>query len=135
MLRSRKEWLKDVNERQRNLVFPDTLRNEMRFWRNLGSGAGRLTKAQAIGVALLFAAPLGVIVSEAARRYRYAGPGSVFDRLAGAFGYSVLFLLFLGAVFLLIGWRARRALRAIESSNALKTRPSAKLSATGKGRR
>ena len=49
VLRSRKEWLKDVNERQRNLVFPDTLRNEMRFWRNLGSGAEDLRRRRPSG--------------------------------------------------------------------------------------
>jgi len=31
----REEWLRDIDERQRNSVFPDTARNEARFWRNL----------------------------------------------------------------------------------------------------
>lgn len=29
------EWLRDVEARQRNIVFPDTLNNETRGWRNL----------------------------------------------------------------------------------------------------
>ena len=34
--RSKDEWLRDVDARQRNVVFPDTVQNEGRFWRNLG---------------------------------------------------------------------------------------------------
>src|SRR5439155_1019781 len=30
----REEWLQDIEARQRNVVFPDTVNNEARFWRN-----------------------------------------------------------------------------------------------------
>jgi hypothetical protein len=34
--KQREEWLRDVEARQHNIVFPDTVQNEARFWRNLG---------------------------------------------------------------------------------------------------
>jgi hypothetical protein len=34
--RNQDRWLKDIAERQRNIVFPDTMRNSSRFWQNLG---------------------------------------------------------------------------------------------------
>ncbi|HKR94670.1 MAG TPA: hypothetical protein VJW55_04890 [Candidatus Angelobacter sp.] len=33
---NQQEWERDVNDRQRNIVFPDTMLNETRFYRNLG---------------------------------------------------------------------------------------------------
>jgi len=38
-------WLEDVRARQRNVVFPDTVQNEVRFWRNLITGKQRMTVA------------------------------------------------------------------------------------------
>ena len=35
---SLKEWERDVINRQRNIVFPDTVLNEARFYRNIASG-------------------------------------------------------------------------------------------------
>jgi hypothetical protein len=35
---SLKEWERDVLNRQRNIVFPDTVLNEGRFYRNIASG-------------------------------------------------------------------------------------------------
>ena len=49
----RDEWLQDIEDRQRNIVFPDTAANEARFWRNLIDGKQRLTVAQKIGVAII----------------------------------------------------------------------------------
>jgi hypothetical protein len=40
---SRDEWLRDIDARQRNVVFPDAAANEARFWRNLHEGKRRLT--------------------------------------------------------------------------------------------
>ena len=41
--RANDECLKDVADRQRNTVFPDTVQNEGRFWRNIWSGKRSLT--------------------------------------------------------------------------------------------
>ena len=46
------EWVRDVDARQRNVVFPDTAANEARFWRNLYEGKQKLTAVQAAGLAL-----------------------------------------------------------------------------------
>ena len=45
-------WLRDIEARQRNIVFPDTLNNETRGWRNLVEG-GPPTAVQRLGIAVL----------------------------------------------------------------------------------
>jgi hypothetical protein len=39
----REEWLQDIEARQRNVVFPDTVNNEARFWRNIIEGKKKLS--------------------------------------------------------------------------------------------
>jgi len=113
--KQREEWLRDIDARQRNVVFPDTVENEGRFWRNIKSG--KLTKTRILGITLWFLIPLGVFFSDAARRFRFAGSGSLFDRLIAAFGsWAVLFLLF-GLLSLVLRSRARVALRRSNSRN------------------
>jgi hypothetical protein len=36
--KQREQWLRDVQDRQRNVVFPETLSNETRLWRNILNG-------------------------------------------------------------------------------------------------
>lgn len=110
---SREQWEQDIEARQRNVVFPDTVQNETRFWRNIMGAKQRLTLVQIIGVGLLYIL-MGVILwSDAAERYRFAASGSVWDRLKAAFGiWGVLFAAF-GVLFLILRWRVRRALREI----------------------
>ena len=55
------EWMQDVQARQRNVVFPDTVNNEARFWRNIYEGRQRLTTVQRIGLFILVIA-MGVLV-------------------------------------------------------------------------
>jgi hypothetical protein len=43
MRKARKEWEQDTNARQRNVVFPDTVQNEGRLWRNLLNRGQKLT--------------------------------------------------------------------------------------------
>jgi hypothetical protein len=100
----------DVSARQRNVVFPDTVQNEGRLWRNLASGKQRFTIVQAIGIALIFLMLVAIFWSDAADRFRFATSGSTFDRLVGTFGWwGIIFGLF-GVFFLLLRWRVRRAL-------------------------
>jgi hypothetical protein len=54
----RREWLEDVNQRQKNVTFPDTLNNETRFWRNLIHRRHPLNPIQRVGVAILLGAVL-----------------------------------------------------------------------------
>jgi hypothetical protein len=53
---SNKDWLHDVEMRQRNIVFPDTMKNEARFWRNLMDSKGHLSATQIIGISLMYLA-------------------------------------------------------------------------------
>ena len=62
--RGQDEWLRDVEARQRNIVFPDTLNNETRGWRNLIE-AGRSTAIQKLGIVVLFIWILGLGLSSA----------------------------------------------------------------------
>ena len=49
----REEWLQDIETRQRNVVFPDTVNNEARFWRNIIEGKRKLSVVQKVGVGLM----------------------------------------------------------------------------------
>lgn len=43
-------WERDVLNRQRNIVFPDTVMNEGRYYRNIASGKAMYTLGQKIGL-------------------------------------------------------------------------------------
>ena len=47
---SLKEWERDVLNRQRNIVFPDTNLNEGRFYRNIASGKAIFSRGQRISL-------------------------------------------------------------------------------------
>ena len=45
-----REWERDVINRQRNIVFPDTMLNQGRFYRNIASGKAIFTRGQRISL-------------------------------------------------------------------------------------
>ena len=45
---SLKDWERDVINRQRNIVFPDTKLNEGRFYRNIASGKAVFSRGQKV---------------------------------------------------------------------------------------
>jgi hypothetical protein len=47
------EWERDVLNRQRNIVFPDTNLNEGRFYRNIASGKAVFSRGQKISLLLI----------------------------------------------------------------------------------
>ena len=53
------EWERDIAARQRNVVFPDTVQNEARFWRNLGNQPR--TPTTRIGLAILSVFVFGLL--------------------------------------------------------------------------
>ena len=112
---SREQWEQDIEARQRNIVFPETVPNETRFWRNLTSGKQRFTLVQIIGIVLLYGLMAAVLWSDAAGRYRIAASGSLWDRLNAVLGHWVV-LFWALALFLLLRWRVRRAFREIPPS-------------------
>jgi hypothetical protein len=109
----REEWEQDIDARQRNVVFPDTVQNEGRFWRNLASGKQKLTIVQGIGIALIFLWLVGLFWREAVRRFTFETSGPLSDRLVatlGSFESQAIILALFGVFFLLLRWRVRRAL-------------------------
>jgi hypothetical protein len=48
-----KDWERDVINRQRNIVFPDTVLNEARFYRNIASGQALYRPMLKLSVAAL----------------------------------------------------------------------------------
>lgn len=52
---SLQEWERDIRNRQRNIVFPDTVLNEARFFRNVVSGRAVWKPIQRLGVLLITA--------------------------------------------------------------------------------
>jgi pilus assembly protein TadC len=50
---SLKDWERDVINRQRNIVFPDTNLNEGRFYRNIASGKAVFSRGQKLSLVLI----------------------------------------------------------------------------------
>jgi hypothetical protein len=50
---SLKEWERDLINRQRNIVFPDTNLNEGRFYRNIASGKAVFSAGQKAGLLVI----------------------------------------------------------------------------------
>jgi hypothetical protein len=98
------EWLRDVEARQRNVVFPDTLGNETRFWRNLGKQPFNLSTK--VGLALLALLGWGTLIWIVVALYR--------EGVAG--GLALGMILFWGPIFGAIAWGTRRALRNIQNA-------------------
>lgn len=110
MRRGREEWLQDIDARQRNTVFPDTVQNEGRFWRNLASGKQKLTIVQIIGIALMFLPLIAIFWSDAALKFRFAASGSILDRLVPVFAEWAIIVVVFVVFFLVLRWRVRQAL-------------------------
>lgn len=63
-----KDWERDVINRQRNIVFPDTNLNEGRFYRNIASGKAVFSVGQKVSLLLIVAYFLVVYVVDFAGR-------------------------------------------------------------------
>jgi hypothetical protein len=50
---SLQEWERDVRNRQRNIVFPDTVLNEGRFYRNIASGKAVFSLGQRLSLLII----------------------------------------------------------------------------------
>jgi hypothetical protein len=93
------ERANDIDDRQRNVVFPDTVQNEARFWRNVGNQ--RWTPVTKVGLGILgifVACFLGILIVASAEE------GMLLTDALGM-------LLICGPIFLAIAWATRRALR------------------------
>jgi hypothetical protein len=101
--KQREEWLSDVEARQRNVVFPDTVQNEARFWRNLGKGPSSTSAKAGLVVLAIFVFVWAAIFVVAT----YAG-GVLWE-------FVLAMILFCGSIFGAIAWATRRSLRNIEN--------------------
>ncbi len=126
-MKGREQWEQDVRDRQRNVVFPDTVQNEARFYRKVISGDGNLTLVQRIGSLLLgsvFLTLAGVQIWTAVysgRMLRDLG-NSVFSALVAGLGIALV----MGAIGLAIGYFGWKLVLA-----GLRTRSKADLGASG----
>lgn len=102
--RKHDQWLQDVEARQRNIVFPSTVQNEARFWRNLSKQP--LTTSSKVGLGIfgvfVFALLIWILVAAVG-----AGEG---------WQLAVLMILFCAPIFGAIAWATRRSLRNIENA-------------------
>jgi hypothetical protein len=97
------EFLQDLNSRQRNVVFPDTTRNEARFWKNIGNPAFN-TPAK-VGLILLGAWAFGLVAFFV---YEVTRENNGVEQLAR---FALNYVLFFGPIFAVIAWATHRALR------------------------
>jgi hypothetical protein len=100
----RDEWLQDIAARQHNIVFPDTVQNEARFWRNLGKQPWTtLTK---IGLLVL-----GIFVFSLLATFLL-----VIFQEGKTWGLVLVILLFWAPIFAAIAWATHRSLRNIQNA-------------------
>ena len=104
----RDQWLQDIETRQRNIVLPDTVQNETRFWRNL---SGRpLSTSSKIGLALLAVLGWGFFARVVVAMIK---EGVIWAFVVGM-------VLLWGPIFGVIAWATRRALRNIHDRRGQK---------------
>jgi ABC-type nickel/cobalt efflux system permease component RcnA len=98
------QWQRDVQDRQRNVVFPETLANETRLWRNILNGnATALTR---VGLAIF-----GLFV------FSFIGFFlNILIQAGAVWAGALATLLVFGPIFGLIFWATRRNLRRLENS-------------------
>lgn len=102
--RKREQWLQDVEARQQNTVFPNTVQNEARFWRNLS--AQPLTASAKVGLGILGVCFYAFLIKILIACFQ---EGLGWRLLVGM-------ILFCGTLFGVIAWATRRSLRNIESA-------------------
>jgi len=100
---ARSKWESDIVARQRNVVFPDTVANEARFWKNLIQGKRKLSFVQIVGIALITITVVTAICEPiAAQIWAPNVHGTLWQRIVGNFGLQIV-VLALGIGALLIG--------------------------------
>lgn len=82
--KKQREWLQDIEARQRNIVFPDTANNEARFWRNIMEGRQRLTTVQKVGVGLFGLLAMGLFCLMTFSRNYPLSPDFSWTKFEGA---------------------------------------------------
>jgi len=119
---SLKEWERDVVNRQRNIVFPDTNLNEGRFYRNIASGSAVFSVGQkvcllVIVVFVTVATSFGLAEAIAATMALRNLQGKIMGLSGGLYQLAILFFwIFLGVKGLLPATPARKRRRGYRQS-------------------
>jgi hypothetical protein len=103
---NRDDWMRNVAETQRNLVFPDTTRNMGGFWR--GIHKQKLNLAQSVGFLVLFVFYLALFVGLVVENWPL-GSAPFWQKVFSGYGPYFLLSLPLILFFLLMHWRIRRS--------------------------
>jgi hypothetical protein len=74
----KEQWEGELINRQRNIVFPDTVRNDRLVNELFWKGSPRATLVQRIGIAILSILPLGVAATIIWDGWRDDPPNSIF---------------------------------------------------------
>jgi hypothetical protein len=82
--RSPDEFQRDIEMRQRNIVYPDTLRNQIRGWRSLITSKQPLSVLQVVGLLTLYLSALSMLFT--AKATLVAGGSAAVTDLIG-WGY------------------------------------------------
>jgi hypothetical protein len=111
MARRYQEWLRDVYDRQRNTIFPDTAFNEGRFWRNLFKGGQPLGGIQVAGILVLVVWVVALVVGISIEK----NGSSFWENISIAFVRWLLAIGLLAGFLMVFGlarrWERRRAMK------------------------
>ena len=102
----REQWLRDIHGRQRNTVFPDTLQNESRFWRNISDTPWKTTTLVGLTLLGVFAATWITVFL-------------VTTLQQGAltlFVFLVIMVCFWGPIFAAVAWASHRTLKGARTA-------------------
>jgi len=106
------QWLRDVQSRQRNVVFPDTVQNEARFWRNLGTQQWSISTTVGLGLLSLF-----VFGSLGAIFYALFNEGEAWS---ATWKIVLAMVFFWGPILVALVWGTHRALRNLHQTRKRK---------------
>ena len=119
---SLKDWERDVINRQRNIVFPDTNLNEGRFYRNIASGKAVFSRGQKICLLIIVVfvtvvTSFGLAEAIAATMSQRNLPGKVTGLWGSLYLLAILFFwIFLGVKGLLPASPVRKRRRGYRQS-------------------
>ena len=119
---SLKDWERDVINRQRNIVFPDTNLNEGRFYRNIASGKAVFSRGQKICLLIIVVfvtvvTSFGLAEAIAATMSQRNLPGKVTGVWGSLYLLAILFFwIFLGVKGLLPASPVRKRRRGYRQS-------------------
>lgn len=107
---NREEWLRQLHESQRNLVFPDTARNYGGFWRGIRDQ--KLNGLQWVGLFILVAFQVSAFAITVFIQWPKES-GSIWDKFWSSYGLNLLIFSPVIVLFLLFRWSVRRAKRGV----------------------